>query len=111
MVAASGSTGGGGNATGQLMYRSVVGYLGTIEMPEDSGGSSQSSPGSTSGGLGAGMGGSAAARLAAIRYRMVVFSALPLGRCLVDSEILVPAFLLLFFPFQSLISLCDPPRK
>jgi len=61
---------GGGDATGQLMYRSVVGYLGTIEMPEDSGGSSQSSPGSTGGAGPGGLGsssGSAAARLAAIR--------------------------------------------
>ena len=64
------STGSGGSSSsaGQLMYRSVVGYLGTIEMPEDSGGSSQSSPGSTGGGgLGMSGGGSAAARLAAIR--------------------------------------------
>ncbi len=60
------------NSTGQLMYRSVVGYLGTIEMPEDS--SSQSSPSSgvSGGGLSASgshsnSNNSAAARLAAIR--------------------------------------------
>ncbi|KAI9564636.1 hypothetical protein GHT06_008377 [Daphnia sinensis] len=60
------------NVTGQLMYRSVVGYLGTIEMPEDS--SSQSSPSSgvSGGGLSASgshsnSNNSAAARLAAIR--------------------------------------------
>lgn len=60
------------NSTGQLMYRSVVGYLGTIEMPEDS--SSQSSPSSGVSGGGLSASGShsnstnsAAARLAAIR--------------------------------------------
>ena len=63
---------GAANVTGQLMYRSVVGYLGTIEMPEDS--SSQSSPSSgvSGGGLSASgshsnSNNSAAARLAAIR--------------------------------------------
>lgn len=56
------------NCSGQLLYRSVVGYLGTIEMPEDS-----SSPSSASSGIGggasasAGSNSSAAARLAAIR--------------------------------------------
>ena len=64
------------NSTGQLMYRSVVGYLGTIEMPEDS--SSQSSPSSgvSGGGLSASgshsnSNNSAAARLAAIRWDRV----------------------------------------
>jgi hypothetical protein len=53
--------------TGQLLFRSVVGYLGTIEMPEDS--INQSCPSNGIGGVAcASNNNSAAARLAAIRF-------------------------------------------
>ena len=57
--------------TGQLLYRSVVGYLGTIEMPEDS--INQSCPSNNiGGGACASNNNSAAARLAAIRFVVLI---------------------------------------
>lgn len=55
----------GSNNSGQLLYRSVVGYLGTIEMPEDA--NNQPTPAGGAGVNGGTGNSSAAARLAAIR--------------------------------------------